>query len=303
MNTTARILVPVDGGELEGWVLQRARRLLASPGTHVTLLRVIVPPRARWTDPGFRSDEAHQAVFDAAAARAAELRAAGTDADSLVRFGDPATEILREIEDGSHTLVLMATSARSGLARVLFGSTALRVLHDAPVPLVMMRPPLTPFGAISPAAEHEPAAFGCLLVALDGSDTAEAILPAAGELAHAMGSRLHLLRAVPGGPEEEVHRRLAAEYLERKVEVLRRRGLRTTSEVRTGAATEEILGALKDGEIDSVAMTTHGRTGLARALYGSVAEGVLTHVEAPVLLWRSPRHALAVAPLARQLTT
>jgi nucleotide-binding universal stress UspA family protein len=53
-----------------------------------------------------------------------------------------------------------------------------------------------------------------------------------------------------------------------------------------GDPAKEIEYIVEKQNVDMVAMTTHGRTGLARILHGSVAQHVLNHVEIPVLLYR-----------------
>ena len=47
-----------------------------------------------------------------------------------------------------------------------------------------------------------------------------------------------------------------------------------------------ILHAIEHDKIDIIAMTTHGRTGLSRAIFGSVAESVMHQARVPVLLFR-----------------
>src|SRR5262245_66633328 len=67
---------------------------------------------------------------------------------------------------------------------------------------------------------------------------------------------------------------------------LRANGIRVTTDVRRGEPVDEILAAARESRADLIIMTTHGRTGFARILFGSVAEGVLRHADVPVLLMR-----------------
>jgi hypothetical protein len=57
--------------------------------------------------------------------------------------------------------------------------------------------------------------------------------------------------------------------------------------VREGVATERLAATIDEERLDAIAMTTHGRTGLARAFLGSVAESVLARVQAPMLVLRN----------------
>jgi nucleotide-binding universal stress UspA family protein len=136
------------------------------------------------------------------------------------------------------------------------------------------------------------------LVALDGSEVAETIMPLIFKIAGPL--EVTLLRVnVPvrslvvegaGQPileDPESARIDAEEYLAPLAVDLRRRGVRVKTEVRRGEAAEEILKAAREAKADVIAMTTHGRTGLGRLLFGSVAETVLRESELPVLLMRS----------------
>jgi len=63
--------------------------------------------------------------------------------------------------------------------------------------------------------------------------------------------------------------------------------------VRRGQPVEQILAAAREEAADLIAMTTHGRTGPARLLFGSVAEGVLRHADIPVFLMRQTEREVA----------
>ncbi len=78
-------------------------------------------------------------------------------------------------------------------------------------------------------------------------------------------------------------------------------GYKVETEVHFGDPAQRIVDFVNDMDIDMVAMTTHGRTGLGRLVLGSVAERVLRGVHVPVLLWRSSfatEHAVAATQVA-----
>lgn len=287
MRTYRRILIPLDGSELSRWVLARARRLLEQPGLSVTLLTVVETDEERASDLSFRVDPRDHPVQEALGAAKSELLERSVAAHAEIRFGDPATEILREIAGGGHDLVAMSTHGRTGLGRMMFGSVALKVLQASPVPLLLFRPLQRADETLSPAETSEPATFKRILVPLDSSEAAEQVLPAAEAMARTFGSKLHLFTAIPGGAEEASSARVAEEYLNRCRRILGGHDLVSLVEVRTGPAAEEALAAIREHGLDAVAMTTHGRSGLARAMYGSVAERILLEAEIPVLLLRS----------------
>jgi nucleotide-binding universal stress UspA family protein len=84
----------------------------------------------------------------------------------------------------------------------------------------------------------------------------------------------------------EKRRAEAEEYLAATAAALRDKGVRATMDVRRGEPVAEILQGAREAEADLIAMTTHGRTGLGRLLFGSIAEAVLRQAEIPVFLMR-----------------
>ena len=133
-----------------------------------------------------------------------------------------------------------------------------------------------------------------VLVAVDGSETAEAILPFILQIAGPLDLDVHLLRVNPPAPRAVVD---AAEmvseiYLLQLARDIAARGVSVKTMVRNGAPTETILAAARDMDVDLIAMTTHGRTGPSRLLFGSVAEGVLREAGVPVMLLKQTERDL-----------
>ena len=137
------------------------------------------------------------------------------------------------------------------------------------------------------------------LIPLDGSRLAEGILPFFLQLAGPLDLDVVLLcvvRHVMPQPIEgtahftvdDVATRLkgAREYLESVAVDLRRHGVRVTTDARIGEPVAEIVAAARESGADIIAMTTHGRSGFGRLLFGSVAEAVLRQAEIPVLMMR-----------------
>jgi nucleotide-binding universal stress UspA family protein len=131
-----------------------------------------------------------------------------------------------------------------------------------------------------------------ILVPLDGSAFAERALPYATTLARAAHARLLLLRAVLAHPlpgTDPAHAQLTAVQhaeaaLTAVAERLRRDGLPVDTAVYYDEAATAIADAAHYRHADLIVMSTHGRTGLGRWLYGSVADRVLRRAEVPLLL-------------------
>jgi len=127
---------------------------------------------------------------------------------------------------------------------------------------------------------------------------AEGVVPFVVEIAGPLGldvTLLHVVAPMPpvvaeAGPvlvgNVETLRAEAEEYLVPFATELRANGVRVTTEVRRGEPVAEILAATTEAKADLIIMTTHGRSGFGRLLFGSVAEAVLRRADVPVLLMR-----------------
>jgi nucleotide-binding universal stress UspA family protein len=139
-----------------------------------------------------------------------------------------------------------------------------------------------------------------ILVPLDGSELAEQVLPDITQLAGCTGAQVALVRIpseplydylVPD-PEVALEMRrdieLGAEtYLEEIASELRSMGLDVVYHVVWGApVAATLLQVAQELEVDLIAMSTHGRSGLARLMIGSVADEVVRNSPVPVLLLR-----------------
>jgi nucleotide-binding universal stress UspA family protein len=158
-----KILVTVDGSPASEAILPVALRA-AAPGSEAILLSVSdVPPAVvRGMGPmvagGAAGGAAQLAVRhpvetrDQAISRirdqeegylhrlAEPLRAAGVSVKTQVAFGDPVEEILSVAGDADVDAIMMSTHGRTGLAEVLFGSVARRVLRESGLPVTLVRP-------------------------------------------------------------------------------------------------------------------------------------------------------------------
>ena len=142
--------------------------------------------------------------------------------------------------------------------------------------------------------------YGTILVPLDGSKRAGAILPHVEELAQRYGAKVIFIQVVvpdpsgvgPGGVYlAPYHRRRgkAQSYLAARQGEFREKGIKTKIHVVYGPIVEAIIGTAERECADLIAMASHGRTGLSQVFYGSVAAGVLHRVDRPLLLIRSQR--------------
>ncbi|MBV8077601.1 MAG: universal stress protein [Planctomycetaceae bacterium] len=221
-----------------------------------------------------------------------------------VRDGLAVEEILRMSDEIGSDLIVVGTHGRTGLRRLLAGSVAESVLHEARRPVLAVRCADPARRAARPAR--------VLLHPTDFSGCSEAALRVARALARDHGARLVVLYVAPRAVIaegtaviddqrldqdilEEIRGRIEGPDLESCVETLLGQGdpaaviLRVAREVRAGL----------------IVMGTHGRTGLGRLLMGSVAETVLRGSRGPVLVVKAPRQekvARPVGPAGKSLT-
>jgi nucleotide-binding universal stress UspA family protein len=138
--------------------------------------------------------------------------------------------------------------------------------------------------------------YRTIIVPLDGSPLAEMVLPHVEEIAWRFEGRVILIRVVPpsDGMTDEAtlsSRRAmldeADRYLQGIQGELRAKGIDTHREILEGKVAEAIVDYARRHQADLLAMTTHGRSGLSRLVYGSVADRVLRTAPCPVLLIRA----------------
>ena len=144
--------------------------------------------------------------------------------------------------------------------------------------------------------------YHTILAPLDGSKRAERILPHLEELAHHDDARVIFLQVVEPEPmavgaegnymeryQEELERQTKQieTYLAGLEGEFREKDIMARTRVVHGPVVEAIINAAESEGADLVAIASHGRSGLPRVFYGSVAAGVLHRIDRPLLLIRS----------------
>ncbi len=302
-----RVLVPLDGSELAEVVFPYAKELAGRLGTEVVLLH-IANPTLRDFEPMTRAYVAHTADLIRRAAEEVQRSAHPKDPKPIQVTGElangyPAEEILRYAEEKDFDLILVARHGRSGKVPWAIGSVADKIMRTAKEPVWLVPIPETgqlPF-------DQWPSRT--IVAPLDGSELAESTLPHLEALA-GLGSpeqvNVTLLRICepPSMPtyytpelsevplswgqyaQQETNRckQSSAEYLSRLEARFKAAGVNVRSEVVVGKASDEVINCVKRNPYCIVAMATHGRSGLSRLVYGSVAASVLIGVTNPIFM-------------------
>lgn len=223
--------------------------------------------------------------------------------------GNPADAICAEAKRTGTDLIVMTSHFRTGLARVWAGSVSDRIVRNSGLPVLMVRV------AHHPKTDPlRPAGFQRILVALDGSAAASAILPSVRALALCNRAEVLLLRVIQPptiamsslsasgtvaqmglamshedfAVVERATQHLlseASDELDTAAAALRADGITNVSWFveKADAVDESIIAFAKGHSIDLIALTTRGG-GASRLVLGSVADAMLRDCTLPVLL-------------------
>jgi nucleotide-binding universal stress UspA family protein len=304
------ILVPLDGTELAASILQDARRM-AGRGGEIILVRDL-----RWT--GDRSRTKSIARWDNEAGdpylerQADMLREQGVRVAIRRALLDHPAEVVDGLAGSLQvSMIACATHGRGPLGRLVHGGIAWKMLAHSPVPVLLRHPSEEPADV---AGSSEPVERR-ILVPLDGSTFAETALPLAQQLASEWNCSIVVVRAMASSAHAEVAYlnwgitpyngsdtiESAQEYLDRQVDALSGSAY---SAVLPGSSTSELLvEAVDDYDVTDVVMSTHGRTGISRAVVGSVADALIQHLHCPIILVPSLVAQAVLAPPREHLVT
>jgi nucleotide-binding universal stress UspA family protein len=214
-------------------------------------------------------------------ATAERLRAQGIRAKTQVVRGPTADAILDAAHAEKGTLIALATHGRTGLGRWLLGSVAEKVVRASELPVLLLHSFRTEGKGAPVLVGDGLTPFRRILVPMDGSKNAEAVLPAVEPFARLFEAELLILNVAPVGEPE------AGPAVEATAERLSKAGLKAKVLRLEGDPAGRILDAAEAESADLIAMTTHGRSGLSRWILGSVTERVLRASTTPLLIVRS----------------
>jgi nucleotide-binding universal stress UspA family protein len=290
------MLVPLDGSVLSEGVLPYAEYLAKGLGAKVTLLSVVNPVIRRPPGPGPVGAEEREYLER----QSHRLRSEGIEIDSIATVGYYVVdEIITKAKKLGCDLIAMSTHGRTGLGQALLGSVTHDVLHRSPIPVLVIRPPED--GELV----REPIKITSIVVPLDGSELAEAVLPYVEKLAIRLSLEIILLQVVrlvalvpavvAGAPRDLTEAEVegmsqVSRYLLGVARRLQGKGVQVRHEVLRGPPGAEIVKFARQTPQSIVAMSTHGRSGLSYLVLGSVTDHVIKHSGDPVLVFRPPHH-------------
>ena len=223
----------------------------------------------------------------------------GIAVTTRVATGIPSEEVITAARAEDSDLLVVGTRGKTGLAHVLLGSTAERVIRGAPCPVLTVR--MEPADVEQEeSALSRPVMLERILVPVDFSDCSLDALEYAAVVAQQAKASLlllHVLEPVSYGLDftlghsrtREQVREIWTKRLEELASSLMVTQVPVKSQLRGGHPADSILDSAKTLPCDLIVMGTHGRRGFSHAFSGSVAEAVLRKALCPVLTVRNPK--------------
>jgi nucleotide-binding universal stress UspA family protein len=282
-----KILCPIDFSPGSKAAVRTAIRIANDHDAELVLVHALHLPAAAELGASLMGElavEAEQFLVDAV--REAE-RLGGKRVSSRLLEGVPWSAIVTLLEDDpSYDLAILGTHGRTGIPRVFLGSVTEKVLRHAPCSVLAVRP------------GNEATPYAHVMCPIDFSVDAEHATQIAARLVEPTG-RITLVHVTElpvayfgDRPVTDVVRDLEArssELSEKAAVLLRQKVTQpVTAKTREGRFPgAQLLHEIdEDRSIDLVVMGSHGRTGISRALLGSVAEKIVRHARCPVLVAR-----------------
>ena len=220
----------------------------------------------------------------------------GLTVTTRMATGIPSEEVIAAARAEDSDLIIVGTRGKTGLAHILLGSTAERVIRGAPCPVLSVR--TEPADIEHEGALARPVTLERILVPVDFSDCSLEALEYAivvAQQAKASLMLLHVLEPVSYGLDftlNESHRSESSTWTKRLEELIsshQHTHVPMEFRLRGGLPPDSILDCAQTLSCDLIVMGTHGRRGISHTISGSVAESVLRKSHCPVIAVRSPK--------------
>lgn len=289
--TFKKILCPIDFSPGSQQAMRTAIRIANEDGAELVLFHSWhIPAMAFVGDAAFPpllsenlAEDARRGLDDAE--REATLAGAKRVTTKLAH-GLPWEQIVEVLEREPFDLAVIGTHGRTGLSRILLGSVAEKVVRHAPCSVLAVHP------------HDEPRPYSHVLCPVDFTPSSRHALDLATSLVRPGGAGITLLHVLEipvaySGPitiadfARDLDGRAARELDRWAARAREQVTVPVETQTRVGYAGAQALSEIDgDRTVDLVVVGSHGRTGIKRALLGSVAEKIVRHAKCPVLVAR-----------------
>ena len=283
----AKLLLSTDGSEFSEGAVRETINLAKACASKVLALTVVESnPEYEALAPQLieKAEKNARQHLESIKSRASKE---GVDCELIIRQGeDPYKYIAEEAEKNKADMIIMGRRGRTGLKRLMMGSETARVIGHASCNVLV----------VPRAARLE---LRNILTATDGSKFSDAAASEAICIAKRTGSRLIAVSAVPSesiSPMDITHAQMQKDLISQKEfetaendvkavkKIAEEEGVKVEGLILSGMPYEAIVETAKEKRADIIVIGSHGRTGLARLLMGSVAERVIGHADCAVLV-------------------
>ncbi|MDI6744741.1 MAG: universal stress protein [Thermodesulfovibrionales bacterium] len=263
-----RLVLPTDGSEFSEGAVREAIILAKTCSSKLFAVSVIeTNPEYEAIAPQLIEKAEKEAREHLESVKARALKE-GVGCEIIARQGEePYKYIVEEAEKNKADMIIMGRRGRRGLKRLMMGSETAKTIGHFPCNVLV----------VPRAAKLE---FKNILVATDGSKYSDAAAAEAVGIAKRCGSSLIAVSVV----YSDVDRKCAEDNIKEIKGLAEKEGVKIDTLIAEGRPFEVIVNTAKDKKTDAIVIGSHGRTGIARLLMGSVTERVIGAAECAVLV-------------------
>lgn len=284
---TDKLLLATDGSSFSEGAIREAIRLAKQCSSKLSVLSVIE------TNPEYETiapqllEKAEKSAREHLGSVKERAKKEGVDCTTSVLEGeDSFNYIAGEAAKNKISMIIMGRRGKTGLKRLMMGSTTARVIGHAPCNVLV----------VPSAARVE---FKNILVATDGSRHAAAAASEAIGIAKKNSSKLIVLAVVPSEsiqPMDIVHSQMSRDVIAESEmkeaeknakavkEAAQKEDVAVEAFIMGGKPSDAVVQTAKEQNVDVIILGSHGKTGIDKLLMGSVAERVIVLSSCAVLV-------------------
>jgi nucleotide-binding universal stress UspA family protein len=274
-----KIVIPLDGSTLAEQVIATARSFARKYGAEIEIVSVEndkIKENVHLTDQQRANIKGDLKEYIRLVGELIEDD--GLRVQTHYRKGEAAAEIDAVARETNADLIIMTTRGKFEIGQLITKSITQKVIQKTSTPTLLIRP--------TDNWRSRRSEFKRILVALDGSEESEKVLPYIRAFANRFNSKV-LLFSVPEGSETENYSETIKNYLDTIALTLQQEGLEVKTHVEGSGPARTILALSEEERVDLIMMSSHGSGGVQRSdqiVIGSVAETIVAKTVCPVFL-------------------
>jgi len=277
-----KIIVPIDFSDQSKHAMHFAAEFSKLIEAELVLLHVLELPVSHFSIAGevnrqvmedFYTGTFIKGVHERLEEWKEELSSDGTNASSLMKYGNPFQKISATISEQDADFIIMGSKGASGLKEFFVGSNAARMIRYAKCPVIIVK------------GETHLSEFKNLIFATDGTSEQDVIADQVKAIQAKLGLNMHVVKI------KTPYNWLEDTQVKKQLELFSERNKLENFTLSSSSADFVDEGAIKFAEENGSGMImigTHGRTGLGHLIAGSTAESLVNESEIPVMVFKLP---------------